>query len=82
MPRIAYVFFAFLVITFTAAVTSSCSGGATADQPRQPSTNSWLNPTVYTDPLTGCQYLTYDDARSSMTPRLDRNGHIICTKEN
>ena len=45
-------------------------------QPRDdsdgPTENSHME--VFTDHLTGCQYLY----RGSLTPRMDQNGHQIC----
>jgi len=83
MPRIAYVFFAFLLVTFAAAVTSSCSGGATTTQ-RAPLTD----PAAYTtgvihDPETGCEYIvTSSQSNAGITPRLTAGGKPICRPHN
>ena len=76
MPRIAVIFFVFLIVTFTAAVTSSCSGRAADNQ--NPNTNSRIS-TVIHDPETGCEYIvTSGQSNAGITPRLSVGGKPIC----
>lgn len=73
MPRIAVVFFMFLLVSFTCAV-ASCDRAAPAGPA---SADSRL--TVFHDPETGCEYLRVYGSRSAgLTPRLNRSGKPIC----
>jgi len=73
MPRIAVVFFVFLVVTFTAAVTSSCSGRSVGEEPDYIA----VNQRVVVDPISGCEYYVFAGSQN-MVPRFRADGTPYC----
>lgn len=71
MPRIAVVFFVFLVVTFTAAVTSSCSGRSVGEEPEYIRKDQQ----VVVDPNSGCEYFVFP---GYMVPRFNADGTPLC----
>lgn len=73
MPRIAVVFFVFLVVSFVAAVTSSCSGRSVGAEPEYIA----LNQRVLVDPTSGCEYFVFAGSQN-MVPRFRADGTPLC----